>query len=213
MTRAAVAAAAVVLTAGIARADEPRDEPTAIDVDREIVPAGRTELGFDAGAPVPGWGLSVTFGYLRRPMVLRAPMFESAPVTRRATLAIGGAVALGDSVVLDARFPFAWQEGDRLRIVGDPKVLDRWVPGDFRLGGRIRVVQAPHGAVFLRAELSLPTGDDGDFAGESSWSLAWSLIGRAQLPRGIVLAGTAGIRLRGAEVRLGDRLVGDELYG
>jgi hypothetical protein len=67
--------------------------------------------------------------------------------------------------------------------------------------------------VFLRAEASLPTGDARDFAGESSWSLAWSLIARAQLPRGIVLAGTAGIRLRGAEVQLADSLVGDELFG
>ena len=116
-------------------------------------------------------------------------------------------------MVLDARFPFAWQEGDRLRIMGDARDLDRWVPGDLRFGGRIRVVRASHGSVFLRAELSLPTGDARDFAGESSWLLAWNLIGRAQLPRGIVLAGTAGIRLRGAEVQLGDRLVGDELFG
>lgn len=211
MIRAALLA--LLATAGTARADVPRDEPAAIDVDREVVPAGRTELGFDGGAPVDGWGLSVTFGYLRRPIVLRSTMFESAPVTRRATLAIGGAVALGDSVVLDARFPFAWQEGDRLRIMGDPRDLDRWVPGDLRFAGRIRVVAAPHGSVFLRAELSLPTGDARDFAGESSWALAWSLIARAQLPRGIVLAGTAGIRLRGAEVQLADRLVGDELHG
>ncbi len=211
MTR--VALLALLAAAGIARADEPRDEPAAIDVDRELVPAGRTELGFDAGAPVPGWGLSVTFGYLRRPILLRSPLFESAPVTRRATLALGGAVALGDSVVLDARLPFAWQEGDRLRIMGDERDLDRWVPGDLRFAARIRVVDAPHGSVLLRAEASLPTGDADDFAGESSWSLAWSLIARAQLPRGVVLAGTAGIRLRGAEVQLADSLVGDELFG
>ncbi len=204
---------AVAALSGIARADEPRDEPAAIDVDREIVPAGRTELGFDAGAPVPGWGFSVTFGYLRRPILLRSPLSESAPVTRRATLALGGALALGDSVVLDARFPFAWQEGDRLRITGDERELDRWVPGDLRVAARIRVVDAPHGSVFLRVEASLPTGDARDFAGESSWSLAWSLIARAQLPRGIVLAGSAGIRLRGAEVQLADTLVGDELFG
>jgi len=217
MRAAGPAFVAAVATLGMgarfARADEPRDEPAAIDVDREIVPAGRTELGFDGGAPLAGWGASVTFGYLRRPIVLRSPAFESAPVTRRATLAIGGAVALGDSALIDARFPFAWQEGDRLRIAGDPRDLDRWVPGDLRVGGRIRVVQAPHGAVFLRAEVSFPTGDARDFAGESSWSLAWSLIGRAQLPHGIVIAGTGGIRLRGAEVLLADRLVGDELYG
>jgi len=204
---------ALGVSARVARADDPRDEPAAIDVDREIVPAGRTELGFDGGAPLAGWGASVTFGYLRRPILLRSPAFESAPVTRRATLAIGGAVALGDSALIDARFAFSWQEGDRLRIAGDPRELDRWVPGDLRVGGRVRVVQAPHGAVFLRAELSLPTGDARDFAGEASWSIGWSLIGRAQLPHGIVVAGTAGIRLRGAEVLLADRVVGDELYG
>ncbi len=211
--RRAVVVLVLGASIGIAHADDPRDEPAAIDVDREVVPAGRTELGFDGGAPLAGWGVSATFGYLRRPIVLRSTMFESAPVTRRATLAIGGAIALGESALLDARFPFAWQEGDRLRIAGDPRDLDRWVPGDLRFGGRVRVVNAPRGAVFIRAELSLPTGDARDFAGEASWSLAWSLIGRARLPHGIVVAGTGGIRLRGAEVLLADRLVGDELYG
>ena len=71
----------------------------------------------------------------------------------------------------------------------------------------------PSGAAFLRAELSLPTGDDRDFAGEPSWTLAWALIARAHLPAGIVLAGTAGIRLRGAEVIIANRLVSDELFG
>ena len=65
MTRAARLSVAVALLvgAGIARADAPRDEPAAIDVDREVVPAGRTELGFDGGAPVDGWGLTASFGY------------------------------------------------------------------------------------------------------------------------------------------------------
>jgi hypothetical protein len=39
------------------------------------------------------------------------------------------------------------------------------------------------------------------------------LIGRASLPHGIVVAATAGIRLRGVEVLVADRLVGDELAG
>nr|MDQ3301646.1 hypothetical protein [Myxococcota bacterium] len=47
--------------------------------------------------------------------------------------------------------------------------------------------------------------------GEASWALAWRLLGRITAPGGIVIAGTAGIRLRGAEVVVGDRLVGDEL--
>src|SRR5690606_9698448 len=68
-------------------------------------------------------------------------------------------------------------------------------------------------AMFVRGELTLPTGDDGDFAGEASWSLAWQLVGRLVLPRGITVAGAAGLRLRGAEVVIADRLVGDELTG
>ena len=66
---------------------------------------------------------------------------------------------------------------------------------------------------FIRAELSLPTGDEGNFAGEPSWSLSWSLIGRFRLPAGIVVAASGGIRLRGAEVMLVDRVIGDELQG
>lgn len=200
------------LTATVA-ADVPRDEPAAIEVDREIAPPGRAELGFDAGGAIDGWAASVSFGYLRRPIALRSNLGESAPVTRRATVAIGAALALGESGLIDIRFPVAWQEGDRLKIAGDPRGLDRWVPGDLRVGGRVRVVGTPRGSAFIRAEASFPTGDARDFAGEASWSLAWSLIGRAELPAGISLAVSGGIRLRGAEVLIADRLVGDELFG
>jgi hypothetical protein len=215
MMRVAILVAIGALTGptAIAHADEPRDEPAAIEVDREIAPPGRAELGFDAGGAVDGWAASVSFGYLRRPITLSSNLGESAPVTRRATVALGAALALGDSAVVDIRFPMAWQEGDRLRIAGDPRGLDRWVPGDLRAGGRVRVVGTPRGSAFIRGEVSLPTGDARDFAGEASWSLAWSLIGRAELPAGISLALTGGIRLRGAEVLIADRLVGDELFG
>jgi len=65
----------------------------------------------------------------------------------------------------------------------------------------------------VRAELTLPTGDDRQFAGDARWTAAWSLIGRAVVGRGVAIAGTAGIRLHGAEVAVGDRLVGDALFG
>ncbi len=209
--------AGVVLgLAGAARvsaADTPQGTPAAIEVDREAAPAGRVEHGFDSGAPVEGWGASVTLGWLERPITLRAADAESRPVARRQTLALGVALALGDSAVVDARLPLAHQTGDRLTLLGEPRALDRWVPGDLRVGGRVRLVGGDASAAFIRAELSLPTGDDRDLAGEPSWTLAWSLIGRFALPRGVVIAGAAGIRLRGEEVLIGDTLVGDELHG
>jgi hypothetical protein len=87
------------------------------------------------------------------------------------------------------------------------------VPGDLRFGGRIRLVAGPRVATFVRGEVSLPTGDDRDLAGEPSWTLAWNLIGRFTLPAGIAAAVTGGVRFRGAEVLIADRLVGDELFG
>ncbi len=208
-----LAFAALLITPALATAEPPRDAPAAIEVDREAAPPGRSELGFDAGAPVEGWAAALSFGYLDRPITLRSGGAESHPVARRETLGLGAAIGLSDTVVLDARMPFARQTGARLAILGDDRALGRWVPGDLRIGGRIRVVQTTHADALVRGELSLPTGDDHDFAGDASWALAWSLIGRFRLPEGIVLAAAGGIRLRGAEVMIGDRIVGDELHG
>jgi hypothetical protein len=124
-------------------------------------------------------------------------------VRRRESLSIGGALAIG-TIVFDGRIGGAHQIGDRL---GTP--LDKFVSTDLRLGVRVHVAGNDSRSVFVRVDASLPTGDDGDFAGEASWSLAWRLIGRIEISR-ILLAATAGIRLRGKEVTVGDRLVGDE---
>jgi hypothetical protein len=83
---------------------------------------------------------------------------------------------------------------------------------DLRIGGRIRVVGDRDRAALLRVDVTLPTGDAAQFAGDASWTAAWRLIGRATLPGGVVIAANAGIRLHGAEVAVGDRLVGDELF-
>ncbi|MGE0873005.1 MAG: hypothetical protein AB7P03_30920 [Kofleriaceae bacterium] len=198
---------------GVASADTPRNEPAAIEIDRDTGPAGRGELGFDSGAPVAGWAVSIGGGWFERAITLRNAGDTSQPVRRRQTVAFGGALALGSSIVVDGRLPVSHQTGDRLSIVGDDRPLDRWVLGDLRIGARIRLFALPHASAFVRGELSLPTGDDHDFAGEPSWSGTWNLIGRLQLPHGIVAAASAGIRLRGAEVLVGDRVVGNELLG
>lgn len=200
----------VLASTSAARADTPRDQPTAIEVDREAAPPGRVELGFDGGAPVDAWGVSAAIGWLDRPVAFISPDGSTThPVRRRWTGAIGGALAVGRSVVVDARLAAARQWGDRLEAQGDRRALDRSVPLDLRLGARIRVSEG----LFVRGDVTLPTGDERDFAGDASWSLGWQLIGRVTLPGDIVLAGAAGIRLRGTEVIVGDRLVGDELFG
>lgn len=211
--RKAAVVVIVGLAAGPSAADTPQDTPAAIEVDREAPPPGRAELGFDGGAPVDGWAVGLGGGYLSAPLTLQSAAGESRPIRRRETLSLGAALGLGESVVVDARMSLAHQVGDRLISLGDRRPLDRWVPGDLRLGGRIRVVNTAHADALIRADLVLPTGDDHDLAGEPSWMLAWSLIGRFRLPAGIVVAATGGIRLRGAEVILADKLVGDELHG
>lgn len=210
-------AALAVAAASPARADKPRDTPAAIEVDRDSAPAGRIGFGFDGGEPVDAWGVSIAAGWLERPIRLGAGAFgagapASQPVRRRQTLALGGALALGDSVVIDARLRASHQVGDRLAAAGTPGRLARYVFHDLRLGARIRVAGNADRAALLRAELTLPTGDAEQLAGDARWTAAWSLIGRATLAHDIAIAATAGIRLHGAEVIVGDRLVGDELF-
>ena len=200
-------------TPAIARADTPRDAPSELEIDRNEAPGGRTELGFDGGAPVDGWGATISGGWLERPVTFGTANGDSFPVRRRQTATLGAAIALGTSVVIDARFGLSHQVGDRLRVLDDPRPLDRFVPGDLRIGGRVRVAGTAARAVFIRADLTLPTGDELDFAGEPSSSIAWRLIGRATLPAGIVAAVTVGLRLRGEEVFVGDRLIGNEFLG
>jgi hypothetical protein len=196
----------VLAATSVAHADKPLDRPQAIDVDRADTPAGRTELGFDGGAPVIGFGITLATTWLEEPIAFG----DIRPVRRRETVVLGGAIALGTSIVVDAQVAAAHQIGERL---GDGTDLDRWVATDPRIGGRIHVVGNETRAAFVRVDLALPTGDDGDFAGDASWALAWRLIGRVSLGR-VTLAATAGIRFRGQEVIVGDRLVGDEgLFG
>lgn len=214
MTRAAFL---VLVAAPTVWAETPIDRPSAIDIDRDTSPPGRPELGFDGGAPLDGgWAASLQLGWLERPLVLATSAGESLPVARRQTLFLGGALALGPGGVVDVRLPIAHQAGDRLMLAGgggEAGALDRWVVGDLHVGLRLRVVGRPRFSVFARGDVGFPTGNESHFAGDSGWNLAWSLIGRFALPAGISLSGTGGIRLRGDEVIVADRIQSNELFG
>ncbi|HEY4178840.1 MAG TPA: hypothetical protein VGM90_18465 [Kofleriaceae bacterium] len=216
MKRLAVFAA---LWGGAALADTPVSRPTAIELDRDDTIATRPELGFDGGAPLGGgWAIGIGGGWLERPITFVTSTGETHPVERRETMSLSASVALGESVVLDARLPFAHQVGDRLQGIGfvdggNDRALDRWVLADLALALRLRVVGRPAWSVFARGELTLPTGDSGDFAGESSWTLGWALIARGDLPHGVTLAAQGGLRIRGDEVQIADRVATNELTG
>lgn len=203
----------VAIACGAAHADVPLDRPEAFEVDRDAPPPGQAELGFDAGAPIEGWAASVQFGYLDRPFVLRTSLVEVYPVEHRQTLALGGVYAVASSVIVDVRMPFSHQIGDRFIGLGDKKHLDNFVPGDLALGARLRLAERGRVRLFARGALTLPTGDDFDFAGEARFTAAWHLIARVTLPAGFVVAATAGVRFRPREVKIADRLLGDELAG
>jgi hypothetical protein len=203
---------ALVLVASVAHAGTVH-RPEAINLDTDLTPPGRAEFGFDGGGDVGQYALSLQLGFLDRPMRVHTTDLETFPVDHRETVWLGGALSLGPSVVVDARMPLSHQTGDRYRGWGDDRPLDRWVAGDLALGARIRVVHTGQSSAFFRGALTLGTGNDYQFAGDNRYSASWLLIGRTTLPHDIVVAATGGILLRGAEVQVADRLVGDELLG
>ncbi len=204
--------AVLLLVAATAYADHPINRPEAIDVDHDMTPPGRGELGFDGGGDVPTYALSLQTQFLERPMRIHTVDRETFPVERRETAWLGGALSFG-SIVVDARMPLSHQVGARYAGFGDDRPLDRWVAGDLALGARVRVFRGDRLGAFLRMGATFGTGNDYQFAGEARYTLSWLLIARAQLPHDVIVAATGGIRLRGAEVQVADRLVGDEVLG
>ncbi len=206
-------AIAVLAFGSVAHATPPI---TAIEIDREDAPAGRVELGFDGGAPLDGWAVSLGTGLLDKPLIVGIGTTTVVPIVHRETLVLGGALALGSSVIADLRLPMSRQTGDQLVPGGDGFMTQRgtrYALGDLRVAARVRIAGDAERAVFLRGAVTLPTGDDSDFAGEARWGVAWNLIGRATLPAGVIVAASAGIHIRGAEVMVGNRLAGDEILG
>jgi hypothetical protein len=201
------AAVVLAMAPALARADAPRDKPAAIEIDRDREPAGRVGFGFDGGEPVATWGVSLATSWIDRPIRLDG----GDPVRHRQTLALGAAIAVGDSAVLDATVRGSHQVGDRLQFAGDPRALRRAVFQDLRFGARFRVAGDADRAAFMYTDLTVPSGNDLHFAGDERTTVVLGLIGRATLPHGVVIAGTVGVRLHGAEVAVGDRVISDEL--
>lgn len=199
--------------AGIAHGEAPLDRPEGFEVDREAPPPGRVEFSFDGGAPVEGWAVGAQLGFLDRPMRLHTVRVKIFPIEQRETLALGGAYAVTPAFVVDARMPFSHQTGDRYMGLGDDRELDHWVAHDLGIGGRLRLARRDWFSFFVRANLTFGTGNDYQFAGESRYTAAWSLIGRFTPIDRVVIAASAGVRFRGEEVIVADRLLGDELVG
>src|ERR1043165_3095718 len=102
MTRVSIL---VVLLAASAHA-APLDRAEAFEIDREATPPGRAELGFDSGAPVGDWALSLQLGFVDHPGRLYSRTLETFPIDKRETAALGLAAAFGPAVV-DLRMPFS----------------------------------------------------------------------------------------------------------
>ena len=222
--RALLAAAVVVATAGVARAQEDVHQKPAISVERFTPPPGAAAfLGADDPDVLPdaGWAFDAATWYASRPITLRdltTGAVVTVPVAWRQGLDLGLARGLADRWQLGLALPMALQGGDRLRGIGlSEKPLDRAVLGDLRLYAKARLVgepRAPGLAATVDLTLVLPTGDDGDFAGEEGPVYEWRLAAGWRAPRWAITA-NAGARIRSDEVTLLSpaRPNGDELVG
>jgi hypothetical protein len=195
-----------------AQADQPLARPEGFEIDREAPPPGRVEFSFDGGARVEGWAVGAQLGFLDRPMRLHTVRVKIFPIEQRETFALGGAYAVTPAFVVDARMPFSHQTGDRYMGLGDDRALDHWVAHDIGIGGRLRLAARDSFSIFVRANVTFGTGNDYEFAGESRYTAAWSLIGRFTPIDRLVIAFSPGVRFRGEEVIVADRLLGDELF-
>jgi len=214
MSRVVVGGLAVAVLAvlgGRARAQVAVADRPAFSVERFTpAPGSTTWIGVeDVDVPAAGrWTLTLSTWLASRPIVLRA-LSTDAVVSEPVRVRWGQDLALGRG--LGARYlvglavPTAVQWGDRLQGIGLSEAsLQRAVLGDLRLHGRARIVGAPGArglAVGVAASLTLPTGDDSDFAGEAGAVLAWGLRAGYRTDD-VALVGGAGLRLRTEEVVL-----------
>jgi hypothetical protein len=211
MKRATIIVGAMVIGARIASAQVAIHSKPAFSVERFTpAPGGGLFMGVeDAEVPADGrWVVTMSTWLASRPIVLRdlsSGLEATVPVSLRWGQEVDVGRGIGDRFLLGVAVPAAAQWGDRLRGIGlSDKALDHLVLGDVRLHGRARIVGAPgaHGAaVAVAAAVTLPTGDDGDFAGEQGPVIAWSLRAGYRTDD-LAVAGGAGLRIRVDEVVL-----------
>jgi hypothetical protein len=205
----ALAALAVDVAPAAAQVTAP--SRPAFSVERLTPPPGAlTFLGVEEADVLPAgrWALALTAWRADRPIVLRdldSGELVTSPVRARYGQELGAAYGFGSRYQVGVAVPFAEQWGARLQGIGlSDEPLQHVVVGDVRLHARMRFVgtAGEQGlAVGVAAAVTLPTGDDGDFAGEAAWSLNWGLRAGWRGDR-LELTGGAGIRVRTEEVVL-----------
>jgi len=200
-----------VLWAAPASAQEAVSDHPAFSVERFTPAPGHAAFGVVEDPdvlPALQWAASLWTSVMARPIVLRNLITDevaTVPVRWRLGVEAGGAIGLGARYQVGAVLPWAGQGGDRLRRIGlDDAPLDPLVLGDLRLHGRARLAGAPGArgmAAALAATLTLPTGDDDEFAGEAGAVIEWKLAIGWRREVG-ALAANLGVRLRTEEVVL-----------
>lgn len=208
---ASVAIVSLAAAAGTARAQAAVATRPAFSVERFLpAPGNTTFLGVEE-PDVPSaerWTVTSSTWLASRPIVLRSLSTgeeASEPVSLRWGQEVSVARGLGRRFLLGLALPAAVQWGDRLQGTGLSEApLQRFVLGDVRLHGRARIAGLPGErglAAAIAAQVILPTGDHGDFAGEDGWAFAWSLRAGYRTPD-LYVTGGAGLRVRTAEVVL-----------
>lgn len=222
---ALLAVAGGVAWSSAARAQAVHEKP-AVSVERFTPAPGPTAyLGADDPDVLPDgrWAIRAAIDLLARPIVLRdlaTGAAVTAPVAWRTGLELDVARGLGSRWQVGLAVPVLLQGGDRLRGIGLPgpggdKPLDRAAFGDARVYGKARLAGDP-GARGVAATASLvvvvPTGDDGDFAGEEGPVVEWRIAAGWRGER-VAFTANAGARFRSDEVTLLSpaRPNGDEL--
>jgi hypothetical protein len=177
----------------------------------------------EAGA----WSAAATLSFASRPLVVRhiqTGAVLSEPVRTHTQLDLGAAIGVGHAAQVALALPVVlYQSGDRLRGLDLPepdgsRALAAAALGDLRLSGKLSLVTPEGGlgqAWGAAATLTLPTGDETQFAGEASTVVEFHLIASYRAPSWAV-AVNFGPRFRAEEVPFlsPDVTLGNELvYG
>lgn len=211
MLAASITVGALVAVPGSAAAQVVAHAKPAFSVERLApAPGALTFVGVEEADVLPAgrWAFSLSAWRADRPIVLRdldSGAVALAPVRARWGEDLAVAYGVGPRYQVGLAVPFAEQWGARLQGIGlSDKELQHLVLGDVRLHGRVRLIGVPGEpglAVGMSAALVVPTGDDGDFAGEESWSGTWSArLGWRN--DAVELVGGFGVRLRAEQVVL-----------
>jgi outer membrane protein OmpA-like peptidoglycan-associated protein len=171
-------------------------------------PTGAAPTGFiTVERPAVTAAGNLAFGtfvnYAKNPLVARSEtgaLMPEAPVSDRVEMTLLASYGLADRVELTLALPFLQQSGSGGDIglpVGEGMSL-----GDVSLAGRVRLVNAGKLSLGASASLTLPTGDNTQYAGTESVNVhARAIVG---FDAGALrLAGNVGFRLRGGRASLG----------